>query len=408
MALDDNTKINLSLKKIQGKAQTSNQKEVYNESIGSNVSVGAATVFGKVIPNYVSSSYYSIISDTAERIRFEVVPIEGTKDGSGYYQGFELKLPSDYEASSSNSKAGTTPFTNSKVLNTSNGKLQIIPPSFGSGYTVTAFHTSSGETQITALDARDWVLDYYNGVFFQQDPPSDTTENPVFVDGFLYIEDFVDTLLLSGSGGGGGGGQGPTNSLQFHTGSGGLSGSANLTFSSDTLFVTGTLVVSGAIEANTFEIISTTVTEIDQSGSTSFGDTNDDTHHFTGSLSVFSSSTDLFAIDVENKTTKIKTGLTYNRTTTTSNYTVLRSDYYIGIDTATPTAIITASLPNASILNNGQTFVFKDEGGGANNYNIVISASSGQTIDSQDFIVLESPHAALTLYTDGVSKFFIT
>ena len=148
--------------------------------------------------------------------------------------------------------------------------------------------------------------------------------------------------------------------------------------------------------------------DLDQSGSTSFGDTNDDTHHFTGSLSVFSSSTDVFAVDVENKTTKIKTGLTYNRITTTSNYNVLKSDYYVGIDTSTPTAIITASLPNASTLDNGQTFVFKDEGGGANNYNIVISASAGQTIDSQNFVVLESPHASLTLYTDGVSKFFIT
>jgi hypothetical protein len=408
MALDDSTKINLSLKKIQGKAQTSNQKEVYNESIGSNVSIGASTVFGKVIPAYVSSSYYSIISGTAERVRFEVSPIEGTKDGSGYYQGFELKLPTDYEASSSNTKAGTEPFTDGKVLNTTNGKLQIIPPSFGNGYTVTAFHTSSGETQITALDARDWVLDYFNGVFFQQDPPSDITENPVFVDGFLYIEDYADVLLASGSGGGGGAdGQGPINSLQFHTGSGGISGSANLTFTNNTLFVTGTLIVSGAIEANTFEIISTTVTEIDQSGSTAFGDTNDDTHHFTGSLAVFSSSADLFAVDVENKSTKIKTGLTLNRTAVTTNYSVLPSDYYIGIDTATPSAQITASLPDASTLNDGQVFVFKDEGGAADTHNIVISASSGQTIDNRNQVVLESPYSSLSLYCNGTDKFFI-
>ncbi|MHA2085003.1 MAG: hypothetical protein ACXABD_14690 [Candidatus Thorarchaeota archaeon] len=196
--------------------------------------------------------------------------------------------------------------------------------------------------------------------------------------------------------------------LPLATGSGGLSGSSNLTFVGNTLFVTGTLIVSGAIEANTFDIISTTVTEINQSGSTAFGDTNDDTHHFTGSLSVFSSSTDLFAIDVENKSTKIKTGLTFNRVSITSNYSVLKSDYYVGIDTATPSAQITASLPNANMLNNGQTFVFKDEGGSAGTYNIVISASSGQTIDNQNKVILESPHASLTVYTDGSTKFFIT
>jgi len=229
---------------------------------------------------------------------------------------------------------------------------------------------------------------------------------------YLALDANNNIVLTSSAGGGGGGGgasaQGPIGSLQFQTGSGGLSGSSNLIFNDNTLFVTGTLIVSGAIEANTFDIISTTVTEINQSGSTAFGDTNDDTHHFTGSLSVFSSSTDLFAVDVENKSTKIKTGLTLNRITITSNYSVLKSDYYIGIDTATPGAQITASLPSANTLNNGQTFVFKDEGGSAGTHNIVISASSGQTIDNQNKVILESPYSALTIYTDGTSKFFIT
>lgn len=229
---------------------------------------------------------------------------------------------------------------------------------------------------------------------------------------YLALDANNNIILTSSTGGDAGGGgssaQGPIGSLQFQTGSGGLSGSSNLTFVGNTLFVTGTLIVSGAIEANTFDIISTTVTEINQSGSTAFGDTNDDTHHFTGSLSVFSSSTDLFAVDVENKSTKIKTGLTFNRVSITSNYSVLKSDYYVGIDTATPSAQITASLPNANTLNNGQTFVFKDEGGSAGTYNIVISASSGQTIDNQNKVILESSYASLTVYTDGSTKFFIT
>ena len=80
----------------------------------------------------------------------------------------------------------------------------------------------------------------------------------------------------------------------------------------------------------------------------------------------------------------------------------------MGINTASPSAVITASLPNANTLNNGQTFVFKDEGGSANTYNIVVSASAGQTIDNQNKVILESSHASLTIYTDGASKFFIT
>ena len=88
MALDNSAKINLALKKIQGKAQTSNQKDVFNESLGSNVSIGATTIFGKSIPTPASSSYYTIIGNTVEMVRFEVSPIAGTKDDAGLFQGF--------------------------------------------------------------------------------------------------------------------------------------------------------------------------------------------------------------------------------------------------------------------------------------------------------------------------------
>jgi len=202
--------------------------------------------------------------------------------------------------------------------------------------------------------------------------------------------------------------QGPINSLQFHSSPGDISGSGNVTFNNNTLFITGALVVSGNVEAHSFDIIQTNLVEINQFGSSKLGNSNDDTHHFTGSVSIFSSSTDLFAVNVEDRFTKIKTGLVFNRKLITTNYNVLISDYYIGVDTATPGAQITASLPNASTLNSGQTFVFKDEGGAANSHNIVISAASGQTIDNQNKVILESPHASLTVYTDGASKFFIT
>ena len=226
---------------------------------------------------------------------------------------------------------------------------------------------------------------------------------------FLALDENNNVVLTSSAGGPDDAiAQGPLNSIQFNSPDGDLAGSSGLTFANSILSLSGSLVVSGNIEAHSFDIIQTNLIEINQSGSTAFGDTNDDTHHFTGSLSVFSSSADLFAVDVENKVTKINTGLSLNRVSVTSNYSVLKSDYYIGVNTASPSAIITASLPNASTLNSGQTFVFKDEGGSSNAYNVVILADSGQTIDNQNKVVLESPYASLTIYTDGASKFFIT
>jgi len=226
---------------------------------------------------------------------------------------------------------------------------------------------------------------------------------------YLAIDSSNNIILTSSIGSGGGiTAKNVTNAIQFHSGSGDLTGSQNLTFENDTLFITGSLVVSGNIEANSFNLIATTITEINQSGSTAFGDSVDDTHHFTGSLAVYSDSSEVFSVDVANSLTSIKTGLVLNRVSVTQDYTVLATDYYVGIDTATSSSIITASLPDAAVLQSGQTFVFKDEGGSADGYVIVIKPSGSQKIDNQNQVVLESPHASLALYTDGASKFFIT
>ena len=407
MALEDSAKINLALKKIQGKAQTSNQKDVYNESLGSNVSIGADTIFGESIPAYQSASFYSIVGGKVEKIRFSVNAIAGTKDDAGLFQGFELKLPDDYESNSSNPKAGTGNFTNGKVLNSTNGTLQIIPPSFGNGYTAKAHHTSSGVVEITPLDERDWVLDYFNGVYFQQDPPSNTALNPVYIDGYLYIGDYVDELITAGAGSGDATGQGPINSIQIHTGSGGISGSANFTYdpSTNVVELSGNLVISGNIQAHTFDIIHTDITEIDASGSTTFGNSNDDLHIRTGSFSVMSSSGEQFKVDVVNKVTSINTGVVLNRISTSTNYTALKSNYIIGVDSTNNPVTIT--LPDASTLSSGHAFIVKDEGGAVSSNSITISASGSQQIDSVNSIVLEVPYSSIQLYCNGTSKFFV-
>ena len=184
--------------------------------------------------------------------------------------------------------------------------------------------------------------------------------------------------------------QGPINSLQFHSSPGDISGSGNVTLVNDTLFVTGSLVVSGNIEAHSFNIIQTNLLEINSSGSTSFGNSSDDVHKFKGEY------------------VEVSASLVLKRTTITSNQTISSDNYYIGVDTGTPSASITVTLPDAATLQSGQTFVFKDEGGKADQYNVLINGSGSQKIDNENQVVLESPYASLSLYCDGVSRFYIT
>ena len=78
-------------------------------------------------------------------------------------------------------------------------------------------------------------------------------------------------------------------------------------------------------------------------------------------------------------------------------------DYYIGItDTS---AARTVTLPNVSVIKN-QSFIIKDEGGGAGAHNITISVNGGvKTIDGQASYVISVNYGAVSLIYDGTNFF---
>jgi len=83
------------------------------------------------------------------------------------------------------------------------------------------------------------------------------------------------------------------------------------------------------------------------------------------------------------------------------------SQYFVGVITTNVTSSIIISLPIASGSTSGRTYVIKDEGGVADINNIIISASSIDTIDGETNVTIESPFSSLNIYTNGVSKWFI-
>jgi hypothetical protein len=396
-ALTDTSKLNLSFKKVLGKAQTSNIKDVSNEGIGSNISMAASTIFGYEPPTPVSSSYYTILGGVAEMVSLVATPMAGTKDDSGRYQAFALSLPADYQTNSSNPKKGTGFYLDGQVLNETTGTLQIIPPSFGANYTALVYHTASGTTQIPALDARDWVLDYYNGIFFQQDPPSDTDENPAYVDAFIYIGDYA-LSRLSGSGQTPGG---ATTDIQFND-AGAFSGSSNLTFNGTTLAVVGDVSASINVSASAFYGDGSNLTGITASavevadgpvGSLQFRVDTPVSGEISGSATVlYETSTPRLTIDA---------GLVHNRTAVSTVHTASVSEYILGV-TAVPTEI----LFDATLFTDGQVLVVKDESGAASaSDTILLNPSASQTIDGAADASIESPYGSVLLYSNGTNWF---
>lgn len=343
MALSQ-TNINLiTLKKALGLSHTATAKALpANESIGTTSQLGTNIVFGETIPAApISASLYDQTSGVVEYVRLELEEIAGTNG-----QGYAIKLPADYESNSSNTKAGNGTFDNGTNLYDTLGGIQIIPAGlFGTVYSPILYDDDGTATKgsgdvIPALDARDWIVDYYAGIYFQEDT-ANSTGVPAYLEAWIFIGDFADTAITNALSGAGifkatGSFQATTNDLQI-TGSlvvtDGVSGSFSGSFEGDGSGLTGipssaitglqlfritsgsvsasvnvdstsifnvisssaellkldsngTLTLQGDIVAENY-IISSSVTYMTQSfssGSTIFGDSLDDTHLFTGSL----------------------------------------------------------------------------------------------------------------------------
>ena len=206
MALSSSSKENISLKKLVGKAHTSNNLEAFNESKSTGITISSQAVISETIPSSPSNTnLYDITSNVVEYVRLVATPLnESIVDGK--YHAFKLSLPSDYETSSSSTKAGTSIFLNSQDIHLTNGALQVVPPSFYDAYEAKVYYGGDGTkgsgTRIPLLDNRSWYLDYFNGILFQETPPDNSNENPTHVEAYIYIGKMASERFSEGADGG--------------------------------------------------------------------------------------------------------------------------------------------------------------------------------------------------------------
>jgi hypothetical protein len=194
---------------------------------------------------------------------------------------------------------------------------------------------------------------------------------------------------------------GATGSLQFLSGTNVLTGSSNLIFntSSNTLFVTGTLLVSGTISASSFVVNQTDTI----SGSTIFGNSDNDTHEFYGSMEV-GKTTGATTFKVIPSLSQSKTlGMRFNYRSVISNFaTSSTGDYIIGFGGS---GNLEFRLHSASVHNSGAILVLKDENSSRGSSAVTISASAPNTIDNNGAYVLSGSNPAISLYSNGVNWF---
>lgn len=205
----------------------------------------------------------------------------------------------------------------------------------------------------------------------------------------------------SSSGGGGDANHaGPIQSVQFLTSSTDTSGSSNFQYltASNTVYISGTLQVLGTITASSFVVDQTDII----SGSTIFGNSTDDTHQMTGSLFVgASASAPVFTVNPYTSQS-ITTGFRVSYTSiTTSGFTSSNENYIIGIGGS---SALEYRIHSASTAGSGAVMLIKDEASSRSGA-IIISASSGETIDGEAFYEISGSNPAISLYSNGANWF---
>lgn len=193
--------------------------------------------------------------------------------------------------------------------------------------------------------------------------------------------------------------EGPLGSVQFLTGTNATSGSSEFVYhtSSNTLVLTGTLIVQGTITASSFMVDQTDVV----SGSTVFGNSDDDTHIFTGSVYVGNSgSSPVFQINPTSFQTSL-TSLKVKYRNVSSAGTSSTEDYIIGFGGV---GAMEYRVHSASVAGSGSVLVFKDEIAGRVG-GITLSASSGETIDGNTYYNISGSAPAINLYSNGTNWF---
>lgn len=176
---------------------------------------------------------------------------------------------------------------------------------------------------------------------------------------------------------------------------------SNLTFDGSALTVVGGVSASISLSASYLYGDGRYLTNVLADRVIAEGPTNSIQFHDSSDGDLTGSSKFTFQNDI----LRLGGGLKLNRRTISSATTASSTDYFIGVNTLS--APVDLRLPDATTLLSGQTIIIKDEAGSANTNNITILASGSQTIDSQNSVVLESPYSSLSLYCNGIDKYYI-
>ena len=352
----DKTLINIAAKKALGKAHTATIAQTQNETIPSSVQVTTETTFGESVPNTVDTdTFYSIQSGTVEYIEFDVTHVVGSDYDEDSYSGYGGSESSDNTYHGYYLKLPSTYVTNS------------TNPNKNTGFFVNSqrVYDTRGKLQLVPPFLSNAAANKYNLKLYDQTntrimPGDDIDWTIDYYNGIVFVQDPLTSKV-------------PTKARAF----------LYIGKMADTMITeaSGSGGGSDIIVKNEGSNITTAMTSM----------------NFVGTSVTATNSSN-------NVTVSIGGAIDYSRTAITTHATSSVTDRILGVNA---TASLDIRLPAASGFSAGQYFIIKDESGNANSNNITVRTAGSDTIDGETSIILDSPYAAVNVYSNGSNKFFV-
>jgi hypothetical protein len=190
MAFLDKSKANYAFKALLGKAHTSDNKELANETLMSGVTTQAQYVWAKPVAKTAAAA---VSAGTAAYV--SNIPMEAVSGAilSGIQVSYRAKL-STVPASLTGK---INPFT--QVAYAAGDYLgQFIPESYGvTGSSDYRPILKNNGNEVAPLDSADWFLDSFSGSVTREADSDSLTAwaGPMTISGYIYIGDMASNLL---------------------------------------------------------------------------------------------------------------------------------------------------------------------------------------------------------------------
>jgi len=358
-----------AFKKLVGKANTGNQKAFYEETIASSVQLNTKRIFGEEIPQTVpnpttaiaAGDLYTTYSASAggneivQIVEFDVIGFNSTYDADAnkvfgdveYFGGDESQVAGEhaYYLRLSADYNTSSSFGGTAPFSSS----QILYSTTGSLQLV--------HPQFGPASSNGYFLELYTskgGTRINDTDPIDWVVD--YYNGTILIQDYDATKI-------------PTYAVAY----------IYIGKYADEVISSGSGGGTDLTVKDEGSNLSTAVESID----------------FVGAgVTATNSGNDI--------TVTIPGGIFYSRTVASSSITASASDRIIAV---TNTGSMEIRLAPASDYSAGQFFTVKKEVGTTNE--ITVSTSGSDTIEGTSEIVLESPYAAVNIYSDGTGSYFV-